>query len=96
MPTTTALDGDSMPARDPRKVFFTRAWTDSDNEEGRLGRLRFEDRTVIDTPYYIAVSSRGAVPHLSQDMMRSNTSIKGIYTAVEDCEFTIYITHSSR
>jgi hypothetical protein len=34
----------------------------------------------------VAVSSRGAVPHLSQDMMRANTNIGAMYTALEDCE----------
>ncbi|MCJ1434249.1 hypothetical protein MMC27_003616 [Xylographa pallens] len=50
----------------------------------RLGTLRFNDRTPIETPHYIAISSRGAVPHLSQDTMRENTAIKGIYVALED------------
>ena len=57
-----------------------------DTTEGRIGRLCFQGRPQIETPHYVAVSSRGAVPHLSQDMMRENTSIKGIYTALEDCK----------
>ena len=52
----------------------------------RLGELFHPNRIPIETPHYIALSSRGAVPHLSQDMMRSSTSIKGIYAALEDCE----------
>ena len=56
------------------------------NAEARLGRLRFPGRSAIDTPHYVAVSSRGAVPHLSQDMMRDNGSFKGIYAALEDCK----------
>lgn len=55
-------------------------------DESRLGRLAFQGRTAIDTPHYIAVSSRGAVPHLSQDVMRDDTSISALYIALEDCE----------
>ena len=52
----------------------------------RIGRLFFQNRMQIETPYYVAVSSRGAVPHLSQDMVRDNTRINAMYTALEDCE----------
>ena len=55
--------------------------------EARLGRLHFRNRTPIDTPHYVGISSRGAVPHLTQDMMRANTSIRGLYAALEDCEY---------
>ncbi|MCJ1288166.1 hypothetical protein MMC26_007521 [Xylographa opegraphella] len=50
----------------------------------RLGTLRFNNGTHIETPHYIATTSRGAVPHLSQDTMRDNTGIKGVYVALED------------
>ncbi|KAI4264062.1 MAG: hypothetical protein L6R42_000828, partial [Xanthoria sp. 1 TBL-2021] len=50
----------------------------------RLGLLSLPGRRPIDTPHYFAVSSRGCVPHLSQDMMKGNTGIKGIYAALED------------
>lgn len=52
----------------------------------RIGRLSFQDRVSIETPHYVAVSSRGAVPHISQDMMRDNTRINAMYAAIEDCE----------
>ena len=58
----------------------------SDNNGPRIGRLSFQGRRPIDTPHYVAVTSRGAVSHLSQDMARDNTSICAFYTAVEDCE----------
>ncbi|KAL8772771.1 MAG: hypothetical protein Q9209_002116 [Squamulea sp. 1 TL-2023] len=50
----------------------------------RIGRLSPSGRKPIETPHYLAMSSRGCVPHLSQDMMRDNTSIKGMYAALED------------
>lgn len=52
----------------------------------RIGRLSFQDRVPIETPHYVAASSRGTVPHLSQDMMRGNTRINAMYAALEDCE----------
>lgn len=56
----------------------------------RLGRLSIKNRNTIDTPNYFAVSSRGCVPHISQDMAQSNTGIKGIYVALEDCEYSVF------
>lgn len=55
----------------------------------RLGKLSVRNRQAIDTPHYIAVSSRGCIPHISQDMARNNTSIKGIYVALEDCKWSL-------
>ena len=52
----------------------------------RLGRLALHGRRPIDTPNYLAIASRGVVPHLSQDNFTSNTNINGIYVALEDCK----------
>lgn len=52
----------------------------------RLGKLIVQGRTAINTPHYLAVSSKGFVPHLSQDMARKSTDIQGIYAALEDCK----------
>ncbi|KAF8468807.1 tRNA-guanine(15) transglycosylase-like protein [Kalaharituber pfeilii] len=50
----------------------------------RLGRLVVSKSHVLDTPTFIAPTSRGAVPHLSHDTLRNHTQIKGIYAALED------------
>ena len=55
-------------------------------DEVRLGKLSCLGRTEIETPNYIALSARGAVPHLSQDTVRNHTTIRGIHMALEDCE----------
>ena len=68
---------------------FERLHISPNGTEARLGRLHFRNRTPIDTPNYIGISSRGAVPHLTQDMMRDHTSIKGLYAALEDCEYSM-------
>lgn len=72
------------------KIFsFNRLDREAGNEKPRLGRLCLQGRTPMETPHYVAVGSRGAVPHLSQDMMRYNTSISAMYTALEDCEYSL-------
>lgn len=58
----------------------------------RLGKFSSLGRREINTPHYFASSSRGCVPHLTQDMARDRTGIKGIYTALEDCEYHIHVS----
>lgn len=50
----------------------------------RLGRLAARG-VQIDTPAFIAPSSRGVVPHLSHDNLRDHTAIQAAYVALEDC-----------
>ena len=65
----------------------------SDDSEARIGQLSCLTRADIQTPCYFALSSRGAVPHLSQDTLRDQTAIKGIHTALEDCKFWVCRLH---
>jgi queuine tRNA-ribosyltransferase subunit QTRTD1 len=51
----------------------------------RLARLSLPGRDVIETPHYLSLTSRGVVPHLSQDNFARETSISGVYAALEDC-----------
>lgn len=53
----------------------------------RRGNVHFPGRKTIQTPHYLALSSRGIVSHLSQDMMREHTSVTGLYTALEDLRY---------
>ena len=69
-----------------KPVFFDILAQEACDSEARLGSLSIPGRTVIHTPHYVALSSRGVVPHLTQDMMADNTAIQGIYAALEDCE----------
>jgi len=52
----------------------------------RLGRLVARN-VQIDTPAFLAPTSRGVVPHLSHDNLREHTDIRGAYVALEDCVF---------
>lgn len=77
-------------ARPPSAVFaFTLLESKLSGLGPRLGTLAFKGRTPLQTPHYIALSSRGAVPHLSQDVMRKHTNIKGVHVALEDCELVL-------
>lgn len=57
----------------------------ADSLSPRLARLALPCRRVIDTPHYLANTSRGVVPHITQDTFRRDTSIDGVYVALEDC-----------
>jgi queuine tRNA-ribosyltransferase len=51
----------------------------------RLGRLSLAGRNAIETPHYLGITSRGVVPHLTQDTFARDTSIGGVYVPLEDC-----------
>ncbi|TKX26721.1 putative queuine tRNA-ribosyltransferase accessory subunit 2 [Elsinoe australis] len=50
----------------------------------RIGRLALPRRSPISTPNYIVITSRGAVPHVAQDVFSDSTGIPGVYVALED------------
>ncbi|KAK3712105.1 hypothetical protein LTR37_009196 [Vermiconidia calcicola] len=50
----------------------------------RLGRLSVSGRRTIETPHYLGLTSRGVVPHLSQDTFARDSSISGVYVPLED------------
>lgn len=53
----------------------------------RLGKVSCVGRKDVDTPNHFALGSRGAVQHLSQDTVRDHTDMKGMHTALEECEY---------
>lgn len=60
----------------------------------RLARLALPGRAVIDTPHYLANTSRGVVPHLTQDTLSRSTAIIGLYASLEDCTYNfLALTH---
>jgi len=52
----------------------------------RLGKLSLPTKSSIHTPHYVGNTSRGAIPHLTQDMQCTNSTIKALYMALEDCK----------
>ena len=75
------------------RVFFDIISSTRSENGPRLGNLSFLERTAFGTPNYVAVSSRGAIPHISQDNMRDHMSVNGVYTALEDCESCLRNQH---
>ncbi|POR37685.1 Queuine tRNA-ribosyltransferase-like protein [Tolypocladium paradoxum] len=71
----------TMPAR---KMFEILSSAATDGCTARLGRLAFAGRRPIETPNYTAVTSRGAVPHLTPDNLSKHTSVEAAYMAFED------------
>lgn len=52
----------------------------------RAGLLTLPKRKPIDTPNYIGLSSRGAIPHMTPDVISKHAELNGSYMALEDCE----------
>ena len=52
----------------------------------RLGRLTVEGRKALQTPYYVPLTSRGALPHITHDTMKDHMSVNSLYISLEDCE----------
>lgn len=52
----------------------------------RLGRLLVKDRKDLATPNFLAVSSRGVVPHLTPDVILDSSEIGAVHLALEDCK----------
>lgn len=50
----------------------------------RRGTLSLAGRS-ISTPHYLALTSRGAVPHISHDNLREHCAVRGVYLGLEDC-----------
>jgi queuine tRNA-ribosyltransferase len=51
----------------------------------RLGRLSLPGRKSILTPGLIGNTSRGVIPHISQDNFANRVELNGVYVALEDC-----------
>lgn len=52
----------------------------------RLGRLKVPERHGIDTPNFLAITSRGTIPHVTPDVLSEHLDIKGVHLALEDCK----------
>lgn len=53
----------------------------------RLGRLSLPKRKSILTPSFIGNTSRGVIPHISQDNFVKSLDLNGVYVALEDCKY---------
>lgn len=81
----------------PREMMsFMLSYFDANSLGPRLGRLLSHGRVPLQTPHYIATTSRGVIPHLSHDVLQRYTSIPGVYIALEDCKLLSDSAHSLR
>ena len=53
----------------------------------RLGQMTVRGLRPFSTPQYIVPTSRGVIPHLSQDNLQRHTKISAVYVPLEDCTF---------
>ncbi|KAI1370399.1 tRNA-guanine transglycosylase [Hypoxylon crocopeplum] len=50
----------------------------------RVGRLALPKRRRIETPSFFGLSSRGAIPHMTPDVISKHVELSGSYMALED------------
>ncbi len=70
-----------------RVLFEILSDVDPDVAGPRLGRLSVKGRKDLATPNFLAVSSRGVVPHITPDIISASTQVGGVLMALEDCEY---------
>lgn len=52
----------------------------------RLGTLKLARSSPLETPNFIDITSRGAIPHLTTDVLTKHVQVNGAYVAIEDCK----------
>lgn len=78
----------------PNPSFFTLCSEGSDAVDdlewnrARLGRISVKGRKTLETPNFLALTSRGVVPHISPDIVGEQTEFSGVYVAIEDCKLS--------
>jgi hypothetical protein len=86
----------SAPGVSQNGIFTAAALEETNaNSSARLGKLAMKGRKVIETPNFLAVASRGVVPHITPDVISQHTSIGGVHMALEDCKFKHHCSNSS-
>ncbi|KAK9789097.1 putative tRNA-guanine transglycosylase family protein [Seiridium cardinale] len=50
----------------------------------RLGQLTLPRKKPFETPNFVGIASRGAIPHLTVDVLQKHTEMHGAYMALED------------
>jgi len=51
----------------------------------RLGQLTIPGRAAIATPNFVASTSRGVIPHVTQDVQAQLMRVPAVYVGLEDC-----------
>jgi hypothetical protein len=76
------------PHRESQHVFFTvnASGVITTESNARAGKLTLKGRKGLDTPNFLGICSRGAIPHVTPDVLSEHTEVKGVHMALEDCE----------
>lgn len=82
----TASMSDISPQETEHTMFELLRSAAADVGVPRLGRLTIANRRVIETPNFLAVASRGVIPHLTPDNTIRHTKFDAAYMALEDCQ----------
>jgi hypothetical protein len=86
--SSPAMDPETSPSTPHAMVNFTLLTPSTASVlTPRLGTLAFAGRKPISTPNFVPLTSRGAVLHVSHDVMREQTAIGSLYFGLEDCMF---------
>ncbi|KAI1320513.1 tRNA-guanine transglycosylase [Xylariaceae sp. FL0255] len=72
------------PERDGRALFKIVKSVVGDGSGARVGVLSFPKRRPIETPNFLGLTARGAVPHITPDNVIKRTELGGVYMALED------------
>ncbi|RYC58985.1 hypothetical protein CHU98_g7220 [Xylaria longipes] len=72
------------PEPDGRAMFKILKGAVSDGVGARLGTLSLPKRRLLDTPNFIGLTARGAVPHMTPDNVSKLSELGGVYIALED------------
>jgi len=82
-----------MPSERARKLAFeVLGHVDPNIINARLGRLSIAERRDVETPNFLAVSSRGVIPHMTPDVISASSKIAGVHMALEDCKLATIVT----
>ncbi|KAG4035568.1 hypothetical protein MFRU_001g03370 [Monilinia fructicola] len=75
----------NMASKNPTRLGFQILSTLDHKTSGpRLGRLTVEGRKDLETPDFIAISSRGVIPHMTPDVIAAHARVPGVHFALED------------
>jgi queuine tRNA-ribosyltransferase subunit QTRTD1 len=77
---------DGLSRLPPEMLAFTLKQAASGSLGPRVGQLLRSGRTAINTPHYIATTSRGVIPHVSSDVLAKSTAVSAVYYPLEDCK----------
>lgn len=79
LPTVVKETGKSL-------IFEILSQIDTSAAGPRLGKLIVSERKELETPNFFAITSRGVIPHMTPDVIASQSGLGGVHIAIEDCE----------